>query len=65
MMIIEAKTTSDLEVKLMDIYQQCEDIERYIDAYLQVLRMDDEDQDASGYYRMVEIIESKVQDLAR
>lgn len=64
-MIIGAKTTSDLEAKLEDIRQQCEDIERYIDAYLQVLRMDDEYQDAKGYWRMVEIIESKVQDLAR
>lgn len=64
-MIINAKTTSDLEAKLEDIRQQCEDIERYIDAYLQVIRMDDEDQDAGGYYRMVNIIESKVQDLAR
>lgn len=64
-MIIDAKTTSDLEEKLADIRQQCKDIERYIDAYLQVLRMDDEYQDARGYWRMVEIIESKVQDLAR
>lgn len=64
-MIIDAKTTSDLEGKLEDIRQQCKDIERYIDAYLQVLRMDDDYQDAGGYYRMVEIIESKIQDLAR
>lgn len=64
-MIIEARTTSDLEARLMDIYQQCEDIESYISAYLKVIRMDDADQDAGGYYRMVEIIESKVQDLAR
>ena len=64
-MIIEAKTTSDLETKLLDIYQQCKDIERYIDAYLQVIRMDDADQDAGGYWRMIEIIESKIQDLAR
>lgn len=64
-MIIEAKTTSDLEDKLIDIKQQCLDIERYIDSYLKVLRLDDEDQDASGYWRMIEIIESKIQDLAR
>lgn len=64
-MIINARTTSDLEAKLVDIRQQCEDIERYIDAYLQVIRMDDADQDAGGYWRMVEIIESKIQDLAR
>ena len=64
-MIIEAKTTSDLETKLLDIYQQCKDIERYIDAYLQVIRMDDADQDSSGYYRMIQIIESKIEDLAR
>ena len=63
-MIIEAKTTSDLEARLMDIYQQCEDIESYISAYLKVIRMDDADQDASGYWRMIEIIESKIQDLA-
>lgn len=64
-MIIDAKTTSDLEARLEDIRQQCKDIERYIDAYLQVLQMDDDYQDAGGYYRMVEIIESKIQDLAR
>lgn len=64
-MIIEAKTTSDLEAKLLDIRQQCGDIERYIDAYLMVIRMDDADQDASGYWRMIEIIESKIQDMAR
>ena len=64
-MIIESRTTSDLEAKLMDIRQQCEDIERYVDAYLQVIRMDDADQDANGYWRMIEIIESKIQDLTR
>lgn len=64
-MIIEAKTTSDLEAKLLDIRQQCADIERYVDAYLMVIRMDDADQDAGGYWRMVEIIESKIQDMAR
>ena len=64
-MIIESRTTSDLEAKLMDIRQQCADIERYVDAYLQVIRMDDADQDANGYWRMIEIIESKIQDLTR
>ena len=64
-MIIEAKTTSDLEAKLLDIRQQCADIERYVDAYLMVIRMDDADQDAGGYWRMVEVIESKIQDLTR
>ena len=64
-MIIEAKTTSDLEAKLLDIRQQCADIERYVDAYLMVIRMDDADQDAGGYWRMVEVIESKIQDMAR
>lgn len=64
-MIIESKTTSDLEAKLLDIRQQCEDIERYVDVYLQAIRMDDADQDAGGYWRMIEIIESKIQDLAR
>lgn len=64
-MIIESKTVKDLEDKLLDIRQQCLDIERYIDAYLQVVRMDDADQDASGYWRMIEIVESKIQDLAR
>ena len=64
-MIIEAKTTSDLEAKLLDIYRQCRDIERYIDVYLKVIRMDDADQDPSGYYRMIQIIESKIEDLAR
>ena len=64
-MIIEAKTTSDLEAKLLDIRQQCADIERYVDAYLMVIRMDEADQDAGGYWRMVEVIESKIQDMAR
>ena len=64
-MIVEAKTTSDLEAKLLDIRQQCADIERYVDAYLMVIRMDDADQDAGGYWRMVEVIESKIQDMAR
>lgn len=64
-MIIDAKTVSDLEDKLVDIKHQCEDIERYVAAYLNVIRMDDDDQDAGGYWRMVEIIESKIQDLAR
>lgn len=64
-MIIESRTTSDLEAKLLDIRQQCEDIVRYVDAYLKVIRMDDADQDAGGYWRMIEIIESKIQDLAR
>ena len=64
-MIIEAKTTSDLETKLVDIRQQCQEIERYVDAYLMVIRMDDADQDAGGYWRMVEVIESKIEDMAR
>ena len=64
-MIIESKTVKDLEDKLLDIKRQCLYIERYIDGYLKVLEMDDEDQDAGGYWRMIEIIESKIQDLAR
>ena len=64
-MIIESKTVKDLEDKLLDIKQQCLDIERYIDSYLKVLEIDDEDQDAGGYWRMIEIVESKIQDLAR
>ena len=64
-MIIESKTVKDLEDKLLDIRRQCLDIERCIDVYLQVIRIDDADQDAGGYRRMVEIIESKIQDLAR
>ena len=64
-MIIEAKTTGELESKLVDIYQQCNNIQRYIDSYLNVIRMDDADQDANGYWRMIQIIESKIEDLAR
>lgn len=64
-MIIEVETTSDLEARLMDIYRQCEDIGSCISAYLKVIRMDGADQDASGCWRMIDIIESKIQDLAR
>lgn len=64
-MVIEAKTVGELDSRLSDIYLQCTDIQRYIDAYLRVIRMDDADEDANGYYRMIQIIESKIEDLAR
>lgn len=64
-MIIESKTVEELDSRLSDIYLQCSDIQSYIDAYLKVIRMDDADQDSSGYYRMIQIIESKIEDLAR
>ena len=64
-MIIEAKTVEELDSRLSDIYVQCNDIQSYIDVYLKVIRMDDADQDPSGYYRMIQIIESKIEDLAR
>ena len=64
-MIIEAKTVKDLEDKLTCIKQECLEITAYIDDYLKALRLDDEDQDANGYWRMVQIIETKIEDLAR
>lgn len=64
-MIIENKTVRELEDKLMDIKRQCLEISEYVDIYLKVLRIDDEDQDANGYWRMMDIVEAKIEDLAR
>lgn len=64
-MIIESKTVRELEDKLMDIKRQCLEISECVDIYLKVLRIDDENQDANGYWRMMDIVDSKIEDLAR
>ena len=65
MRIMNVKTVEEMESALISLREGCEDVIRYIDTDLEVIRMDDADQDVIGYWRMIEIIEAKIQDMAR
>lgn len=63
-MFENVKTVEDMQSELVKIRTACLEIVRYIDAYMVPLELDDDYEDASGYSRMMDIIEAKVQDMA-
>lgn len=64
-MFENVKTVEDIESEFARIKACCRELVPYIDVYLNTLRLDDHHRDAAGYSRMMEIIEAKVQDMAR
>ena len=64
-MHIEVETVDDLRHKLHDLSCEMRDIINYISAVDNVLFKDDGDEDAAGYSRIIEIIESKISDMVK
>lgn len=64
-MFENVKTIEDMENEFGRIRESCCETVTYIDRYLNVLKLDDEDSKAAGYSRMMEIIEAKIKDMAR
>ena len=63
-MFENVKTVEDMESELSKIREECREIVQYIDTYMISLKLDDTYEDASGYSRMMDIIEAKIQDMA-
>lgn len=59
------KMVDEMEAEFERIREGCRDIIQHIDTYLFTLKLDDHYSEAAGYSRMMEIIEAKVQDIAR
>lgn len=64
-MFENVKTVEEMESEFERVRDTCRDIVHYIDTYMISLKLDDHYRDASGYSRMMEIIEAKIQDMAR
>lgn len=64
-MFENVKTVEDIESEFARIRECCFEIVTCIDTYTNALKLDDGYSEAIGYSRMTEIVEAKIQDMAR